>query len=167
VKPEILPSQSSAQRNYCATSIWLILAFVLAAPHPLHASLGGDTTSVQADQAHMQGTLSSVRAQNYMVHEIHAPTGTVIREYMSPSGTVFAVAWEGSWPPDMHQLLGDYFEQYTQAAQAQSNVRSGRRPLHIELPGLVVRLSGHPRSFAGKAYLPDKLPPGVSADELR
>ena len=140
---------------------------VLAIPAHVFAVLGGDTNSVQADQVHMQGSLRSTRAQAYTVHEIQAATGTTVREYISPSGTVFAVAWKGPWPPDMRQLLGEYFDQYTQAAEVQSNARTGRRPLHIELPGLVVHVGGHPRSFAGTAYLPDRLPHGVSAEELR
>ena len=140
---------------------------LLTVPAHLFAALGGDTNSVQSDRVHMQGSLRSTRAQNYTVHEIQAAAGTTVREYISPSGTVFAVAWKGPWPPDMRQLLGDYFEQYAQAAQIQSNVRTGRRPLHIELPGLVVHISGHPRSFAGTAYLPDRLPQGVRAEELR
>ena len=158
--------QSAVWRNHRAGSICLAVA-LLAIPFPLFAALGGDTNSVLTDQAHMQGSVQSIREQNYTVHEIHAPTGTVVREYASQSGTVFAVAWEGPWPPDMHQLLGDYFDQYVRAAAAQSNVRNGRRPLHIELPGLVVQISGHPRFFAGRAYLTDKLPQGVSAEQLR
>jgi hypothetical protein len=140
---------------------------LLAIPVPLFATLGGDLNSVQADQVHMRGTATRRRAQNYTVHEIRAATSTVVREYVSPSGTVFAVAWEGPWLPDMRQLLGSYYEQYAQAVQAQSNVRTGRRPLHVELPGLVVQLSGHPRSFAGIAYLSDSLPQGVHAEELQ
>jgi len=158
--------QIAARRNHGFHAIGLLVA-MLAIPIPLSASLGGDASSVQADQIHLQGTLRSIRAENYTVHEIHTPTGTVVREYLSPSGTVFAIAWQGPWPPDMRQLLGDYFDQYAKAAAAQSNARSGRRPIHVELPGLVVRLGGRPRSFVGQAYLTDQLPAGVSAEELQ
>jgi hypothetical protein len=161
-----LSRNAAFRRNHRILAICLTFG-LLTIPTPVFAALGGDTNSVQADQVHMQGSLRSARAQNYTIHEIQAPTGTTVREYISPSGTVFAVAWKGPWPPDMRQLLGEYFDQYAQAAEVQSNARTGRRPLHIELPGLVVHVGGHLRSFAGTAYLPDRLPHGVRAEELR
>ena len=136
-------------------------------PVPVYAALGGDASSVTEDVVHLQGSLLSIRAPNYTVHEIHAATGTVVREYVSPSGTVFAVAWQGPWLPDMRHLLGNYFDQYVEALQGQRSVRFGRRPIHVELPGLVVQLSGHPRSFAGRAYVPERLPQGVQAEDIR
>ena len=80
---------------------------------------------------------------------------------------MFAVAWQGPWPPDMRQLLAAYFVEYQQALQSQTNSRAGRRPLTIQQPGLVVQSGGHMRSFAGRAYIPQMLPQGVSAEEIR
>lgn len=134
---------------------------------PARASLGGDTASVQADQLYMQGTRRTIDAETYTVHEVQAATGAVVREYVSPAGKVFGLAWHGPWPPNMRQLLGSYFEQYVQAAKTQSRTRRGRRPLVIEQPGLVVHLGGHPRAFAGVAYVPEMLPPGVRAEEIQ
>lgn len=144
-----------------------ILILMLMTALPAFAALGEPASSVQADRAHMQGTLRTTQTQNYTVHEIHAATGTVVREYVSTSGKVFAVAWQGPWPPDMRQILGASFEQYHQAAQAQANSRPVRRTLRIEQPGLVVHSGGHMRSFAGQAYIPEMLPQGVSAEEIR
>lgn len=167
VKAKTLQSDTVPQANRRNLAISLMFG-LLTFPAPLFAALGGDSNSVQADQVHMQGSLRSTRAQSYTVHEIQAATGTTVREYVSSSGTVFAVAWKGPWPPDMRQLLGDYFEQYAGAVQSQGEAQNrGRRPLHIEQPGLVVHIGGHPRSFAGTAYLPDRIPEGVRAEELR
>jgi hypothetical protein len=105
-------------------------------------------------------------ASSYTVHEIQAATGTVVREYVS-GGKVFAVAWQGPWPPDMRQLLGSYFDQYTQAAQSPSSFRGGRGPRMIQQPGLVVQIGGHARSFAGRAYIPEMLPAGVLGEDIR
>jgi len=134
---------------------------------PAWAALGGSAATVQADRAHMQGTLRTVAMQSYAVHEIQGSSGTVVREYVSSAGIVFAITWHGPWPPDMQQLLGSYFEQYVQAANAQGASRLGRRPLLIEQPGLVVQFGGHPRSFAGRAYLPPMLPEGVRAEDIQ
>lgn len=147
-------------------SVFALLALLMAVPGHLFAALGGDAVSVQADQAHLQASLRTIPGEAYTVHELHAPTGVVVREYVS-SGKVFGVAWEGPWPPDMHQLLGAYFDQYGQAMQSAGGGRMGRRPIQIELPGLVVHLAGHPRSFTGQAYVPGMLPQGVAAGEIR
>ena len=84
---------------------------------------------------HLQGSLRTAQSEAFAVHEILAPTGIVVREYVSASGKVFAVTWHGPWPSDMRQILANYFEQYLKAAQAQVNSRAGRRPLMIEQPG--------------------------------
>ena len=115
----------------------------------------------------MQGTLRATAAASYSVQEIQSPAGTVVREYVSSAGKVFAIAWQGEWPPDMRQLLGSYFDQYSQAAKAQSSARVGRRPLMIEQSGLVVEMGGHPRAFTGRAYVPQMLPSGVHAEEIQ
>jgi hypothetical protein len=140
---------------------------ILVAALPVWGALGGDVSSVQTDQLDMQGTRQMTAKQSYTVYELRAATGTVVREYASPTGTVFAVAWQGPWLPDMRQLLGSYFEQYAQAAKTQSGARMGRRPLMIEQPGLVVESGGHPRAFVGKAYVPEMLPQGVRAEDLQ
>src|SRR5258708_36117839 len=140
---------------------------MLGIAFPPFAGLGGAASSVQADQAHMQGSLRTTQTEAYTVHEIKAATGTVVREYVSTSGNVFAVAWQGPWPPEMRQILAGYFQQYQQAMQAQASTRAGRRPLPIEQPGLVVQSGGHMRSFAGRAYIPEMLPQGVSKEEIR
>jgi hypothetical protein len=142
-----------------------LLSLVIALP--AGASLGGDTASIEADQVHMQGTRKMTALQNYTVHEIQGAAGTVVREYVSSSGKVFAVTWHGPWPPDLHQLLGSYSDQYLQAVKARSGTRMGRGPLIVEQPGLVVHSGGHPRDFGGAAYVPENLPQGVRAEDIR
>ncbi len=150
-----------------ATFAAMILIFMTALP--AFAGLGEDAGSVQADQARMQASLRTTQAQAYTLQEIQAPTGIVVREYVSPaSGKVFAVAWQGPWPPNMQQILASYFDQFQQAAQARAGTaRAMRRPLVINLPGLVVESGGHMRSFAGRAYIPAMLPQGVTAEAIR
>ena len=157
------PPGSIQSRARAGGTAFVILVAVL----PVWASLGGDVSSVQTDQLRMQSTQQTTAKQSYTVYELRAATGTVVREYASPTGTVFAVAWQGPWLPDIRQILGTYFEQYAQAAKAQSGTRMGRRPLMIEQPGLVVQSGGHPRAFVGKAYVPGMVPQGVRAEDLQ
>jgi hypothetical protein len=87
-----------------------------------------------------------------------------VREYASPNGIVFGVTWNGPWMPDLRQLLGPYFNQYMVAAQGK---KAARGPVSIQLPGLVVERGGHARSFFGRAYVPQMIPQGVTADAIQ
>ena len=140
---------------------------IVATAMPAWGSLGGDAASIQADQLHMQGSRTMKTAESYTMHEIQAANGTVVREYLSAEGKVFAIAWHGPWIPDMHQLLGSYFDQYAQANQAQRSVHMRRGPILINQPGLVVQIGGHPRAFTGRAYVPEMLPSGVGAGNIQ
>jgi uncharacterized protein DUF2844 len=133
---------------------------------PTFGVLGEDVSSVNGDRIHANASLRVSQGQNYTVHELRSGTGTVIREYASASGKVFAVAWRGPYLPDMRQLLGSYFEEFQKAAQGQSR-RGGHGPLIIQQPGFVVELGGHMRSFAGRAYLPDEMPRDVQNGDIR
>jgi hypothetical protein len=140
---------------------------MLAVPIPAFAALGGDVGSIQEDQAQMKGTLKTTQAETYTVHEITAPGSTVVKEYVSPAGKVFAITWRGQFIPNMQQLLGTYFDQYAQAAKAQRESRLGHRPLNIQQPSLVFQNGGHMRSYVGRAYVSDMVPQGVNVDALQ
>jgi hypothetical protein len=165
VKPRIFSSRRKFVPMALYATILSITTLMIATP--AFAALGEDSSSVQADVAHMQGSLRSTQSQAFTVHEITAATGTTVREYASPSGKIFAVAWQGPWLPNMRQLLSSYFAQYEQALQTSGPGRTGRRPLLIEQPGLVVQSGGHTRSFSGRAYIPQMLPQGVRAEDIR
>ena len=138
------------------------MLILVAAPRA-EATLGGTEASVQVDQAQLEATLQVTPDARLTVHELKT-AGTTVREFVSPGGIVFGVAWQGTTLPDLRQLLGAYFDQYLAAAQSR---RTRRAPVLIELPGVVVHSSGHMRAFAGNAYLPQNLPPGVSAEDIR
>ena len=144
-----------------------IILVILVLVSPAAASLGGDVTSVHADQAKMQGSLRTTSANAYTVHEIQTATGVAVKEYASPVGKVFAVTWKGPFHPDLRQLLGPYYDEYIEAVQTQHAQRRGRGPLLIQHAGLIVQISGHMRSFSGKAYVPQQLPAGVRAEDIQ
>jgi Protein of unknown function (DUF2844) len=150
----------------------LLSCLVLALPFPASAVLGDTAASVLNDQARMKGTLRSVDNRTYVMHEITSQSGTVVREFVSPQGTVFGVAWEGQFPPDLQQLLGPYYQQ-AQKAQEKSQQegsqqpRQRRGPIVVETPGLVLYETGHVRSFHGQAYIPQLVPQGVQTSDIR
>ncbi len=139
-----------------------VMALIMTLPG--WASLGDTVQTIQSDQAHMKASLRSTQVDGYAVHELQSQSGTVVREYVSPAGQVFAVSWEGPFMPDLRQLLGKHFEQFAQAAQVRQ-ARGG--PLVINEPGLVVESGGHMRSFFGRAYVPQMIPNGVRAEAIR
>jgi hypothetical protein len=148
-----------------ARPFWLLAAsLALSFPFSASATLGEAATSTEADRASMKASLRAVPAGNYTIHEIQTPSGTTVREYVSPQGMVFAVAWAGPLMPDLQQALGRYFDRYAAAASAR---RSGRRQVAVRESDLVVQSGGHMRSFSGLAYLPQLLPQGVTLEELR
>jgi len=131
---------------------------------PAHATLGADISSVETDRQQMKGQLRVTSAAGYVVHEIQTPTGTVVREYVTAAGRVFAVSWRGPMMPDLRQTLGDSFQQYENAARAPHAMR---RQLNIDHPDLVVRSSGRMRAYSGYAYLPALMPQGFTADDFK
>ncbi|MFZ3266542.1 MAG: DUF2844 domain-containing protein [Terriglobales bacterium] len=138
----------------------------LICPLAAYAALGGDVASIEADRAQMKGSVQQRQTSAYTVHEIKGSSGTVVREYASPSGQVFAVAWQGQFAPGLQQLLGTYFDQYSAAVKTNKATYVGRRPLNLQLPGLVVQVNGYMRAYHFRAYLPQQIPAGVKPEEL-
>lgn len=137
----------------------------LALPLACHAALGDKVASVQSDQKKMRAALRDVQTHaQYKVHEMQGEAGTVVREYESPDGVIFAVTWEGPVKPDLRQLFGKYFDEYQGASRTGP---AGHRRSTVRLQDLVVRSSGHVRAFSGMAYLPQQLPAGVAVEDLQ
>jgi Protein of unknown function (DUF2844) len=130
-------------------------------------ALGGTSDSVRADQSRMMATIHSTDTRNYTIHEMTTPTGVVVREYVSSAGQVFGVAWQGPFMPDMRQILGSYFHQFSRAVKAKRESRPNRSLLLIREPGIVVESNGHMRAYSGRAYDPRLLPEGVHEHEVR
>jgi hypothetical protein len=128
------------------------------------AALGAAVTSVETDRQQMKATLAVTSNGRYEVHELQAGGNNVVREFVSPEGNVFGVAWQGTAMPQYLQLLGSYTEELTKAAKSRRNHRA---PLVINEPGFVFSAFGHPRFYAGRAYIPSQVPTGVLPEEIR
>jgi|HubBroStandDraft_2_1064218.scaffolds.fasta_scaffold32093_1 hypothetical protein len=142
------------------------LTVLLGVSLPVMATLGGDAASVQNDSEQLKGTLQIRQEIGYSVYKITAPGKTDIREYLSGEGKVFGVSWQGPFIPDLQQLLGPYFKKYSDAVQADRAKYVRRRPLNIHEPEVVIETSGHMRSYNGRAYDPQLVPPNVKEGEI-
>jgi len=160
-----------SQGNKCLGARRLLanvfLLLLLGLPLRAFATLGGSIDSVRQDQAHLQARLTVDTRGAYTVHELTSALGTVVKEYMSPEGKVFAVSWQGPFMPEIKLLLGSYLDEYSSAARELRERQSGRSPLSIHTPSLVIENVGHLRAYSGRAYDPGLLPAGVNANDLR
>jgi hypothetical protein len=147
----------------------LAAAALLGCATIAHATLGGDTASVDTDSARMMAKHAARQVQpngvSYTVQETTLPTGTVVRQYVSAAGVVFGVAWSGPFKPDLRQLMGQYFD--TMNARQSEHVSAGHPFISQQNADLVVESSGRPRNFFGHAYLPSAIPAGVSPKEIQ
>ena len=156
--------------NYHNSFGWIALHYVVLLSMVFFCSvafagLGEDVSSVQIDGVRMKAEVRLLPSQGFAIHELSVPSGTHVREFVSPSGQVFGISWQGPYAPDLRQLLGQYFEQYMQAAQTMPRIF--RRGIHLETGDLVFESGGHMRFMVGRAYLRSKLPDGVSANDVR
>ena len=153
-------------------------ALICSLPGLAIATLGESAQSIAADQQILGGQIQTLGQQqleeeerqrpsspdSYTVEQISTPAGVTVNEYVSATGTVFAVSWRGPRPPDLSQVLGPYFTEYQTAAAAPHRQR---RHLVLETQELVVETGGHMRDLRGRAYVPSLLPPNVSPEEIR
>jgi hypothetical protein len=135
---------------------------------PAFAGLGGDLSSVSADRAHMNAQLrGSTPGTRFSVEQLELPSGTLVSEYVSPDGKVFAVSWRGPTKPDLRQALGSYFDQVAAASKQAPHNPGTRRHFAISQSDLVFESNGHMRDFYGRAYIPSLLPPNVSSVDIQ
>lgn len=148
----------------------VICALLFAQSAPAFAALGAAAGpapvngAVQAESARAKASARVSSYNGYTVSETLQPSGTTVREYISPANIVFAVSWQGPDMPNLQELLGTYAEQYVSAA---SVPHAGRRAVAIQSDQLVLHSGGHMRSFAGSAYVPALLPQGVTPGDIR
>jgi len=143
-----------------------LLVVLLSVVVPASAELGGDTASVYRDMERMHGTVQLRNTQQYTIFEINGPTGTTVREFVGPDGIVFGIAWEGRFIPEMDQVLGTYFDQYSAAVKAVTGRYFGRRHLDMRLPNLVFESNGHMGWYYGRAYIPESVPKETKLEDI-
>jgi hypothetical protein len=150
---------------YTLLIIFYLAAFTLATTQRAQAALGQSIDSVASDRK----TLSAVQRATtthtgYSVQELKSDAN-LVREYVSPSGVVFAIAWNGLSPPDLTPLLGTYVGEYQEALR--HTVRQkGKRYSQVKTTNVIVEKWGRMRNMWGRAYIPTLIPNGVSIDEI-
>ena len=144
----------------------LAVLFLAAAAGPVQAALGESVDSVASDQTALAAKRVSKTVRNgYTVQELRSDSVT-LREYVAPTGIIFAIAWNGLIHPDLTSLLGSYAGEYRTALQHALR-QHGSRHRKVETDQIVVEKWGQMRNLQGRAYVPALIPSGVSIDEIK
>ena len=150
--------------------ICLLLSVLVGLPTYALAGLGGAVDSFKNDSTpatilrhSVTTTTSNSAAMSYSTQQMHDDAGNLITEYVTTNGVVFALTWRGLFKPDLHQLLGNYFQTYLSVEGGSS----GRQTQVVDQDSVVVVSEGRLRNFHGKAYIPALVPNGFSLDDLK
>ena len=153
-------------RMFSGMLLGFSLVLIVFATQQAQAALGESIDSVAIDQKAISAVRRAMKTSTgYTVHEIRSETMT-IREYVSPSGVVFGIAWNGLTHPDLTPLLGSYTDEY-QKAISHAHRQPGRRHVTVKTDSVIVEKWGHMRNLQGRAYAPALIPQGVSVDEIK
>jgi len=148
------------------TTLAVLLILVLRAA-PVRAALGEYESSVSLDERALKGTDRQETRPGYRLHLISAADGSVVKEFVSPEGLVFGVAWQSPRMPNLQQLLGSSITELQVALGSRTPRPPSRAPLIVRTPKLVFMSGGHLRSFHGYAYLRSLVPAGVSPEVVQ
>jgi len=139
---------------------------IFAAAQQAQATLGESSDSISSDRRALLSVRHTTTVRNgHTVQEIDTGT-TVVREYISSSGVVFGIAWNGLTHPDLTALLGSYTSEY-QKALSHVHRQPGHRHVQVKTDRVVVEKWGHMRNLKGRAYAPALIPQGMSIDEIK
>jgi hypothetical protein len=128
-----------------------LMAFALLTT-TAHAELGGTVEPGYGEPSALAG------ANQVMQRQLD---GVTVRQYANSAGRVIGVAWQGPLLPDFQRLLGVHYTAYAEAQRLQS------RRISIQTSALVLDAGGMMRSYSGRAYLPNLLPPGLAPQDIR
>lgn len=133
---------------------------------PTHLAKPATAAANAAPLARSLAAKSGGQSNLYTLHETLLESGTVVREYASADGQVFAVTWRGPVLPDLSLLLGEHFKTFTKEAQRARGAGRRGSALSVQRDGLVARSGGRMRNFSGYAYAPAWVPGGFMIQDV-
>lgn len=123
--------------------------------------MGDDASAIVADQSRLQARVRISRHASFSVHELEAPSGVTIRNFVGRTGKIFAVSWSGGWRPNLRDIFGNHYDRFLAGTHGQ---RVARGVARIELPGMIVVMGGPQRASFGRVILTDLAPAGFLDD---
>lgn len=145
------------------TSVGLSLFIYTATP--VFAVLGESSTTVEQDRQRLNAAVKKQARTGYTVHVLEAQGGS-IREYASPAGVIYGLAWNHrTGVLDLKTLFGSYYEEYSQALATEP--RPHQRANRITTEHLIVERGGRMGAVWGRVWVRPLLPPGMSGDHIQ
>lgn len=131
------------------------------------ATLGADADSIVNDRTKLALDRSEPKKfSNFKAEEMVAK-GLRVRQFVSPSGRVFALAWSGRVDSQLPQLLGSYSKDVQEYEQAHPK-RAGRIPYRrVDAGRVVLEFWDTLRKVEGKAIVPALAPANVTAKDIQ
>jgi Protein of unknown function (DUF2844) len=145
-----------SNRRFC----FILCLFSLAVSPAAHAVLGGRAPASPIQSKAAVASQATVRYQSTLDDVV------TVKEFVDPSGFVYAVTWEGPRAPDLNSLLGEFFPEY-KLAIASTPFHVPRRRLMANSSNLHISQFGHPGAIFGIIYLKDRLPANVTPEDLK
>ena len=148
----------------CLTMKYSLPAILMFCSCTAFAALGGAPSAPMpkilsgSPAAAVAGAASSTELKTVL------DSGTEVREWVSPAGIVFAVAWTGPYLPDLREHLGSHFEALTDAQKQRSGSRSR---VSVQQADLVIFSGGRMGAFEGRAWIPSLLPAGFHPTDIK
>ena len=150
----------------CSLCMFISVGEASAALGQAPSALTAAVKPVAVTAARKSAALNGERSSFYSVHELQLENGTLVREYATPSGLVFAVTWVGPVLPDLSVLLGEFFSTFKLETGQTRMTRSRGAPVSFERDGVIVSSRGRMRNFEGYAYAPAFVPSGVNINDV-
>ena len=141
--------------------------FLIGTAQKGEAALGEPADSVAKDRIALSAQKRASTARNGFTVQEFELSGTFVRQYISPSGIVFAIAWNGLTYPDLTPLLASYADEYKAALRETPRKPGISRRHAVRTDRVVVEKWGHMRNLQGRAYAPALIPPGVNLEEIK
>jgi Protein of unknown function (DUF2844) len=154
-------------RSSTTRALLIFCVLGLSFTPPAVAELNGTVSSVDIDREYVRGEVTATPQSGCTIYEIKDGNGTLIREYVSPTGRVFAIAWEGHFVPEMEHFLGSLFQEYSTAIYAGHPSHGWRQSVLIYTPTLTFENGGHLGWYFGRAYVPSNVPNTFRVEDIR
>jgi hypothetical protein len=147
------------KKRYTQISTALILSALLI-PSISRAELGGNAASVLAEQKEFGSLLTTDTKNGTTVYIQTLASGTILKEFLSSTGVVYAVSWSGPSLPNLQIILGSYFKNYLAA------LKQSRGSIFSTTENVVIQSSGMMGAFQGFAFLPKQAPSDFTTSSL-
>ncbi|MGE5085247.1 MAG: DUF2844 domain-containing protein [Bacillota bacterium] len=127
------------------------------------AALGDQFVGTSSTSTKIKPSTSG--SATYTVAESTDANGIFIRQYVDSGGLVFAIAWKGSFVPDLENVLGGFTADFRKSISKKGKLRGGRR-LKVDTGFIVVEGGGRQRDQSGRAYIPVRVPAGFDLKDI-